>query len=90
MRNLWIDSIAVWLALAAGETPKRLVALFRAVFGWAPGGVAVVAIFACAFFTSFTGGSGVTIVASTRSTGRLCPSSASERSPSSWSPTFHP
>jgi C4-dicarboxylate transporter DctM subunit len=49
--------------LAAGGTPRRLVALFRAVFGWAPGGVAVVAILACAFFTSFTGGSGVTIVA---------------------------
>jgi C4-dicarboxylate transporter, DctM subunit len=49
--------------LAAGGTPRRLVALFRAAFGWAPGGVAVVAILACAFFTSFTGGSGVTIVA---------------------------
>jgi C4-dicarboxylate transporter DctM subunit len=36
--------------LAAGGTPRRLVALFRAVFGWAPGGVAVVAILACAFF----------------------------------------
>ncbi|MDJ0839229.1 MAG: TRAP transporter large permease subunit [Acidobacteriota bacterium] len=49
--------------LAEGGTPKRLVALFRAFFGWLPGGVAVVAIFVCAFFTSFTGGSGVTILA---------------------------
>jgi len=49
--------------LAEGGTPKRLVALFRALFGWIPGGVAVVAILVCAFFTSFTGGSGVTILA---------------------------
>ena len=50
-------------SLAEGGTPKRLVALFRALFGWIPGGVAVVAILVCAFFTSFTGGSGVTILA---------------------------
>ena len=49
--------------LAEGGTPKRLVKLFRALFGWMPGGVAVVAIVVCAFFTSFTGGSGVTILA---------------------------
>lgn len=49
--------------LANGGTPNRLVDLFRALFGWMPGGVAIVAILACAFFTSFTGGSGVTIVA---------------------------
>lgn len=49
--------------LAEGGTPKRLVALFRALFGWMPGGVAVVSLFVCAFFTCFTGGSGVTILA---------------------------
>ncbi len=49
--------------LAEGGTPGRLVALFRAFFGWFPGGVAVVALLVCAFFTSFTGGSGVTILA---------------------------
>ena len=49
--------------LAEGGTPGRLVELFRALFGWMPGGVAVVAIIVCAFFTSFTGGSGVTILA---------------------------
>ncbi len=49
--------------LAEGGTPRRLVRLFRAVFGWMPGGVAIAAIGVCAFFTSFTGGSGVTILA---------------------------
>jgi tripartite ATP-independent transporter DctM subunit len=49
--------------LAEGGTPGRLVRLFRAFFGWMPGGVAIVAIVVCAFFTSFTGGSGVTILA---------------------------
>lgn len=49
--------------LAEGGTPKRLVELFRSLFGWLPGGVAIVAVVVCAFFTSFTGGSGVTILA---------------------------
>ncbi len=49
--------------LAEGGTPRRLVELFTALVGWLPGGVAVVAIVVCAFFTSFTGGSGVTILA---------------------------
>jgi tripartite ATP-independent transporter DctM subunit len=49
--------------LAEGGTPRRLVQLFRGLFGWMPGGVAIVAIVVCAFFTSFTGGSGVTILA---------------------------
>jgi tripartite ATP-independent transporter DctM subunit len=43
--------------------PKRLVRLTNAVLGWFPGGLAVVAIIACALFTAFTGASGVTIVA---------------------------
>jgi tripartite ATP-independent transporter DctM subunit len=49
--------------LAEGGTPTRLVTLFRSWFGWMPGGVAVVGILVCGFFTSFTGGSGVTILA---------------------------
>ncbi|MFQ5737698.1 MAG: TRAP transporter large permease subunit [Acidobacteriota bacterium] len=49
--------------LAEGDHPKRLIELFRALFGWTPGGVAVMASLVCAFFTSFTGGSGVTILA---------------------------
>ena len=49
--------------LAESKTPKRLVALSQAMFGWIPGGLAVVALISCAVFTAFTGASGVTIVA---------------------------
>ncbi len=43
--------------------PRRLVRLTDALFGWMPGGLAVVALVTCALFTAFTGASGVTIVA---------------------------
>ena len=36
---------------------------FRALFGWMPGGIAVLVAGVCALFTTFTGGSGVTIIA---------------------------
>lgn len=49
--------------LAEGGAPKRLVRVFQAVFGKLRGGAAIMTAAACAFFTSFTGGSGVTIVA---------------------------
>ncbi|HVS02410.1 MAG TPA: TRAP transporter large permease subunit [Thermoanaerobaculia bacterium] len=49
--------------LAEGKASLRLLALFRALFGWVPGGTAVVCALICAFFTVFTGGSGVTILA---------------------------
>jgi C4-dicarboxylate transporter DctM subunit len=49
--------------LAEGGAPKRLVRVFSAVFGALRGGPAIVTAVACAFFTSFTGGSGVTILA---------------------------
>ena len=49
--------------LAAGNASSRLVRLFEAWFGWLPGGSAIAAICVCAFFTTFTGGSGVTILA---------------------------
>jgi tripartite ATP-independent transporter DctM subunit len=49
--------------LAAGGAPQRLIALFNALFGWLPGGLAAVALCSCAFFTSFSGASGVTILA---------------------------
>lgn len=49
--------------LAESNAPQRLVGVARALFGWMPGGLAVVALFSCAFFTAFTGASGVTIVA---------------------------
>jgi len=49
--------------LAESNAPQRLVGVARALFGWMPGGLAIVALFSCAFFTAFTGASGVTIVA---------------------------
>ena len=49
--------------LAEGQASQRLLRLFRGLFGWMPGGTAVVAAVVCAFFTVFTGGSGVTILA---------------------------
>jgi tripartite ATP-independent transporter DctM subunit len=49
--------------LAEGKASDRLLRFFRAFFGWAPGGTAVVTAVLCAFFTLLTGGSGVTILA---------------------------
>ena len=49
--------------LARSKAPERLVRLADALLGWAPGGLAVVSIAACTFFTTFTGASGVTIIA---------------------------
>ncbi|MBI2986567.1 MAG: TRAP transporter large permease subunit [Deltaproteobacteria bacterium] len=49
--------------LSHGGASVRLVALFRALFGWMPGGTAVVTVGVCTFFTAFTGASGVTILA---------------------------
>lgn len=49
--------------LAQSGTPRRLVRLSQATLGWIPGGLAIVCLIACALFTSFTGASGVTIVA---------------------------
>ncbi len=49
--------------MAESKTPERLVAVSQALVGWMPGGLALVTLFACAFFTAFTGASGVTIIA---------------------------
>jgi len=49
--------------LGESRAPQRLVRASNALFGWLPGGLAVVALIACALFTAFTGASGVTIVA---------------------------
>jgi len=49
--------------LGESRAPQRLVRLSDALFGWMPGGLAIVALVACAFFTAFTGATGVTIVA---------------------------
>jgi len=49
--------------LSESDAPKRLVRLTGAMLGWMPGGLALVCLAACAFFTAFTGASGVTIIA---------------------------
>jgi tripartite ATP-independent transporter DctM subunit len=49
--------------LSESNAPRRLVRLTDALLGWMPGGLALVSLAACAFFTAFTGASGVTIIA---------------------------
>ena len=49
--------------LAESNAAQRLVRITNALLGWLPGGLAVVVLVVCAFFTAFTGASGITIVA---------------------------
>lgn len=49
--------------LSESDAPKRLVRMTGAMLGWMPAGLAVIALATCAFFTAFTGASGVTIIA---------------------------
>jgi len=49
--------------LAEGGASKRLIRVFRALVGGVRGGPAILTALVCAFFTSFTGASGVTILA---------------------------
>jgi len=49
--------------MSGGGAPQRLVTFYRAALGWLPGGIAIAALAACAFFTAFSGASGVTILA---------------------------
>jgi tripartite ATP-independent transporter DctM subunit len=49
--------------MAESNASQRLVRFFRSLFGWMPGGVAVLVAAVCALFTTFTGGSGITIMA---------------------------
>jgi tripartite ATP-independent transporter DctM subunit len=49
--------------LAESKASERLVRLFSALFGWMPGGLVVATTLMCAFFSTFTGASGVTILA---------------------------
>ncbi len=51
------------VTLSRGGAPERLLQVFNAGFGWMPGGLAIVALVSCAFFTAFSGASGVTILA---------------------------
>lgn len=49
--------------LSESNAPQRLVRMTQAMLGWMPGGLAIVCLVVCAFFTAFTGASGVTIIA---------------------------
>lgn len=49
--------------LSQGGTSVRLVRFSKSLFGWLPGGLGVVALVSCAFFTAITGATGVTIIA---------------------------
>jgi len=49
--------------LSESKAGERLVKTFKAFFGWLPGGMIIATVIICAFFTSFTGASGVTILA---------------------------
>ena len=49
--------------MADSGSPQRLLKLAQAALGWLPGGIAIVSLIICAFFTAFTGASGVTIIA---------------------------
>lgn len=49
--------------LGESQASARLVRLTNALLGWLPGGLAIVSLFACAFFTALTGASGATIIA---------------------------
>jgi tripartite ATP-independent transporter DctM subunit len=49
--------------LSESKAGLRLVESFRGFFSWFPGGMIFATVIICAFFTSFTGASGVTILA---------------------------
>jgi C4-dicarboxylate transporter, DctM subunit len=49
--------------LSESRAGHRLVNCFRSLLGWIPGGMIIATVIICAFFTSFTGASGVTILA---------------------------
>jgi C4-dicarboxylate transporter, DctM subunit len=68
--------------MAESRTADRTVRVAQAALGWLPGGLAVCTILACALFTTFTGASGVTIVALG---GLLMPSLLKEKYPERFS-----
>ena len=49
--------------MAESQSPARLLKLAKTSLGHIPGGVAIISLMICAFFTAFTGASGVTIIA---------------------------
>lgn len=73
---------AAGYVLAEGGAARRLVRAYKGIFGWMPGGIAIMATFVCALFTTFTGASGVTILALG---GLLLPTLLEERYPEDFS-----
>ncbi len=73
---------AAGYVLAEGGAARRLVRAYKGLFGWMPGGMAIMATFVCALFTTFTGASGVTILALG---GLLLPSLIEDRYPEDFS-----
>jgi C4-dicarboxylate transporter, DctM subunit len=73
---------AAGYVLAEGGAARRLVRAYKGLFGWMPGGVAVMVTCVCALFTTFTGASGVTILALG---GLLLPSLLEEKYPEDFS-----
>ena len=49
--------------LSQGSAGRRLVDIFKSLFGWFRGGTVIAAVVVTTFFTMFTGASGVTILA---------------------------
>ncbi len=49
--------------LSEGGTSARLVRFSKSILGWIPGGLGVVALISCSFFTAITGATGITIIA---------------------------
>jgi C4-dicarboxylate transporter, DctM subunit len=62
LATLPLFTLAGYIVTSTGAA-RRLVRLLQAWTGHLRGGPAVVTVFACAFFTAFTGGSGITILA---------------------------
>ena len=64
-----VDLIAIPLFTITGfflsesKAGERLVRTFRSLFSWMNGGMIIATVIICAFFTSFTGASGITILA---------------------------
>jgi tripartite ATP-independent transporter DctM subunit len=49
--------------LGEGGTSRRLVRFSKSLLGWIPGGLGIVALATCSFFTAITGATGITIIA---------------------------
>lgn len=67
VKNGSIPSIALFTLtgylLSESQACQRLIRLFQGLFGRLPGGIVIVTVLLSAFFTAFTGASGITILA---------------------------